>query len=258
MDFCMNSIILTIHNKDWLIDKVVKSIFDNTSEKFEFIVVYDGCNDNSQNIVESLIQNDKIIEYKSLYANDVFETKSNNMAMKNSTGDFFIIIQDDMIIDEKNWDNRILLPYEKYNDVFAVSARAAHNYSPRGDKMENITHYIDKNNASRDIFYIRNSVNRGPLVLSSEMTKKLNYLDEIFAPYTWDDHDICYRAYNNYKLVSGLLVTKIISETSWGTTRSKNHDLFHKTNFRNANIFYERHKNLISINHNEERNIKNN
>ena len=42
----MNSIILTVHNKGWLLERVMKSIYDNTANEFELIVVLDGCTDD--------------------------------------------------------------------------------------------------------------------------------------------------------------------------------------------------------------------
>ena len=48
----MHSIILTVHDKDWLIDKVLNSIYENTEGEYEVIVVLDGCTDNSEAVVK--------------------------------------------------------------------------------------------------------------------------------------------------------------------------------------------------------------
>ena len=250
----MISIVLTVHNKEWLISRVVNSIVDNTILDAELIVVFDGCTDKSEEIVDAIDK--KNLRYKKLYAADVFETMANNIGMKASLGEYIIIIQDDMVINEMGWDKTLLEPFS-HNDVFAVSARAAHNYGPRGNELESVTDYIDKRLADRGVFYIRNSVNRGPLAFRKRMLQDLNYLDEIYAPYTFDEHDICYRAYKEHRWVSGLYVIDYISEQGWGTTRSKNHELFYSSHRKNANIFYERHSDIIEgINHNEQRIIK--
>jgi glycosyltransferase involved in cell wall biosynthesis len=250
----MISIILTVHDKEWLIKRVTKSIVDNTTLDAELIVVFDGCKDNSEGIIDSIDK--KNIKYKKFYAPDVFETKANNIGIKNSEGEFVIVIQDDMVINEYGWDKKLLEPF-KFEDVFAVSARAAHNYGPRGYSLENVTDYIDRyKGAKRDIFYIRNSVNRGPLAFRKIMLEQLNYLDEIYAPYTWDEHDICYRAYKENQWVSGLYMIDYISDRNWGTTRTKNGLIFITSYSKNANIFYNRHSDIINgKNHNEERKI---
>jgi len=38
----MHSIVLTVHNKELLIDKVIEGIVLNTTEPYELIVVIDG------------------------------------------------------------------------------------------------------------------------------------------------------------------------------------------------------------------------
>ena len=57
----MHSIILTVYNKGWLIDKVIQGIKDNTVGEYELIVVVDGCTDNSEEVVRNNVQDLKII-----------------------------------------------------------------------------------------------------------------------------------------------------------------------------------------------------
>ena len=73
----MHSIILTVHNKGWLIDKVIQGIKDNTVGEYELIVVVDGCTDNSEEVVKKNVEGLK--NYTVLFAPNVFETKANNM-----------------------------------------------------------------------------------------------------------------------------------------------------------------------------------
>ena len=71
----LHSIILTVHNKDYLIKSVIEAIYQYTVGDYELIVVLDGCTDNSAAVVESVV-NDKttVIETP-----DVFETKANTL-----------------------------------------------------------------------------------------------------------------------------------------------------------------------------------
>ena len=80
----MHSIILTVHNKGWLIDKVIHGIKDNTVGEYELIVVVDGCTDNSEEVVKNSVQDIK--NYTVLFADNVFETKANNMGLKQAVG----------------------------------------------------------------------------------------------------------------------------------------------------------------------------
>ena len=58
-----HSIILTVHNKGWLIEKVIQNIYKNTVGSYELIVVLDGCTDNSEEIVLENIDRDTTVLY---------------------------------------------------------------------------------------------------------------------------------------------------------------------------------------------------
>ena len=55
----MHSIILTVHNKGWLIGDVIQGIKDNTVDEYELIVVVDGCSDESETVVKECVQDIK-------------------------------------------------------------------------------------------------------------------------------------------------------------------------------------------------------
>ncbi len=67
----------------------------------------------------------KKIDY--VYTDNVFETKANNAGLKMVENDYVVLIQDDMVVREKDFDKRMLEPFVKYNDVFAVTSFVAHN-----------------------------------------------------------------------------------------------------------------------------------
>ena len=74
----MISINLTIHNKDFLIEKVLQGIKDNTVSPYELLIVLDGCTDNSEEKTINFLKNTNI-NYKIFYSDNVFETKANNI-----------------------------------------------------------------------------------------------------------------------------------------------------------------------------------
>ena len=94
-----HSILLTVHNKQDMI-KSISSITKNTKGPYELLIVFDGCSDDSEKIVTNYLKKykNRSIKKKYLYANDVFETKANNIGLKECSGDYITIIQDDMII----------------------------------------------------------------------------------------------------------------------------------------------------------------
>ena len=109
-----------------MIGDVIKGIKDNTVDEYELIVVVDGCSDDSETVVKDSVQDIK--NYTVLFADDVFETKANNMGLKQAVGDKVVIVQDDMLIREYGWNMRMEKPFIAFDDVFAVTARTAHNW----------------------------------------------------------------------------------------------------------------------------------
>ena len=75
----MHSIILTVHNKGWLIGDVIERIKETTVGEYELIVVVDGCSDNSEEVVKKSV--DGMKNYTVLFADDVFFSKSYNIGL---------------------------------------------------------------------------------------------------------------------------------------------------------------------------------
>lgn len=274
------SLILTVHDKEFLIEQVVSGLIENASTAVrELIVVFDGCNDASEakfdNYVKTSSRAD--IDIVKLHTPDVWETKANNVGLKQSTCEYSIIIQDDMVVTERDFDSRLKKPFHAFEDVFAVTARTAHNdvikdgelwytdrigrENPRGakepkwiKKLKKTFHY--KSRPRRELFGVRDVVNRGPLMLDNERLHALGYLDEAFAPLDLDDHDLCFRAYKKHGWVCGSYVIGYDSDLDWGQTRSnpKSHQVWLESHRKNARILMERHSAaMLGSKHNENR-----
>lgn len=257
----MISINLTIHNKDFLLKEVLSGIKKNTVSNYELVLVLDGCSDMSEYIVDDFIINNPEIKVKKLYAPNVFETKANNIAAKHSSGDYIIIVQDDMIIKENGWDARMLKPIKEFNDIFAITSRTAHNWMINKDSKDINSEFLeeqrwadmlihtdhaDRNSIDRNTLAIRDSVNRGPLLLKHDVFKRLNYFDEIYSPLDMDEHDLCYRAKKiGYKC--GCYWIDYISDSSWGSTRENGRPkkFLLDSNFKNGKIFISRYRDML-------------
>ena len=257
----VHSIILTVHNKEWMIQQVLDGIVKFTEGDYELIVVLDGCVDKSFYIVEDYFYK-KDIKHIIITTPDVFETKANNIGLKNAKGDYVIVVQDDMIIKEQGWNKRMQKPFDIFDDVFAVTSRTAHNwiFNPNSthvhmkEHLDNCwsdivihTDHAEKNNIPRDIFAVRASVNRGPLMIDHNDLKKLNYLDEEFSPQDMDDHDLMYRMHKELGKVCGCYWIDFETKDEWGGTRIDGSPAswLLKSNQKNAKIFYSRHKDLL-------------
>jgi glycosyltransferase involved in cell wall biosynthesis len=269
----MLSINLTIHNKDFLLAGSLERIKKFTSGKYEIVSVLDGCTDKSEEILDSFMKNNPEIKIKKILADNIFETKSNNIAAKNSSGDFIAIIQDDMLINEYGWDIRMLEPFRAFSDVFSVTSRCSHNWKineesahihmekiPDGIWSDILIHldHADRNNTSRDSFEIRDSSNRGPLLINHSDFEKIGYFDEEFFPQDMDDHDLHYRAKIELGKVTGLYWIDYISDINWGGTRENGitKQWMLDSNHKNQKMIYKRHLEYLIGGNIESRKLK--
>jgi len=249
--------VLTTHNKQDLIEPVCLGIINNISELTkELIIVFDGCNDNTELIVKNILSESKLI-IKYVYTDDVFELRANNEGLRNVTSEYVILVQDDMIIKEKDFDKRMLKPFQTFSDVFAVTSQTSHNNQNINGGLHSINEADRRHGYPRDKFAVREIANRGPLMYNYQDLIKLNFFDEYFAPNSYDDHDISYRAYKELGKVSGLYWIEYDSDPSWGTGRQKNQKLHSDAHIRNSKIIIERHSDVLNGKiKNEDRDLK--
>jgi glycosyltransferase involved in cell wall biosynthesis len=256
------SIILTIHNKDFLIANVLNAIKKYTIGQYELIIVLDGCTDNSESIVYEFKKSNQDIKINILETPDVYEIMANNAGLKASNSEIAILIQDDVIVNEDGWNHRLTKPFRTFDDVFAVTANCAHNweFNPNSKHIltnvnnnyewSDIINHVDhanKNTISRDTFGIRQCANRGPLALNYSDMESLNFFDETFYPTYMDDHDLCFRMQEKIGKVVGCYWIDFISDNSWGGSRISGTDAgwVLEANQKNTRTVFSRHENKI-------------
>jgi glycosyltransferase involved in cell wall biosynthesis len=251
----MFSIILTIHNKEFLLSRVIQGLLKNTVGHFEIIYVIDGCTDKSAEIVMKYARvTDKVV-----YTSNVFETKANNAGLRVASGEYIAIVQDDQIVSEFGWNIRITKPFS-FMDVFAVTSGTAHNWRVRHlddvfsidtdngwSKLLEVTNSANKSNTNRNLFSIRASANRGPLVFNHSDIEALGYFDEEFAPQDMDDHDLAFRARSKLGKIVGCYWVKIESKLEWGGTRVSGETPYWllEANRKNSRLFLQRWQSQI-------------
>lgn len=252
----MISVIVCTHNKSWLLASVIDAILKYTVNDFELIIVLDGCSDGSEIKLKTLFvelaygdsydwnnfdeygKNKRFDSQWGLYRiksvkviklNNVFETLSNNAGMRacSPLSSHYVLVQDDMVVNEIGWDKRLISPLLNFDDVFLTSARNALNiYPPPGCNVRDFAGRSEDGTPrggllhdSRNYFYIRDVVNRGPIAFDANKVKSLGYFDESFAPFQWDDAEICFRAYKLYKWKCGVYHIDYLSDLCWGSNR---------------------------------------
>jgi glycosyltransferase involved in cell wall biosynthesis len=221
-------IVISIFNQEKIIERILGGICRNTITPFNLILVFDGCVDQTKPKALAWLEKNRpahMLELITRDAPDVYETKATNIGLKLGTEDYIITIQDDMEIQEKGWEVRLTYPIRKYDDIFSTGAYIAHDidfdaFTPelqrykrgRGRKYFN---------ARRDTFYIRDIAMRSPVAFRADYLRKLNYLNEEYAPCTFDEADIQLRAWEKFSLRSGLFRVDYLSKPSWSKSKSK-------------------------------------
>jgi glycosyltransferase involved in cell wall biosynthesis len=247
-------IVLSIYNQEQLIERVLKGIVTHTTTPFNLILIFDGCTDKTEEIARKYLDKTKPRLLKNVlidYAPNVFETKANNIGFKKSREKFMITLQDDMVVNEYGWERRLTYPLRKFNDVFAVTARTAQDIGPMTEKLESQNYFENhaekKRGLRRNLFCVRDTINRGPVAFNMEHLRALNFLDENFSPSDLDDADLCMRAWLTKNLRCGVYWISYISKREWGKARSKDSTMYAGNHIpRNAARLKERYGEYIS------------
>jgi glycosyltransferase involved in cell wall biosynthesis len=230
--FKMISVLMSIFNKENILSTILSSMFENTSTAVtEYIFVLDGCTDSSEKILLDFSKNNAGKSIKIFKTNDVFELRSNNRGLRECSNEYCIIIQDDMQIMEPNWDCKMLRAISHFDDVWAVTGRTALNISPRypaevwADKCEGpVGHNYSESafdNLERNKIYIRQIVNRGPLMVKMNVIREMGFFDESLPGVIGcDDADLCFRTFKKTGLKCGSYPIAYYSPLHWGATRS--------------------------------------
>ncbi len=221
-------IVISIFNQEKIIERILAGVCRNTLTPFNLILVFDGCVDQTKPKALAWLEKNRpahMLELITRDAPNVYETKATNIGLRLGREDYIITIQDDMEIREPGWEVRLTYPIRKFDDVFSTGACHAHDldfdhFTPPIEKYrrERGRRYL---NARRDIFYIRDIAMRSPVAFRADYLRKLNYLNEAYAPSTLDEADSQLRAWEQFGLRSGLYWIDYLSKPSWSKSKSK-------------------------------------
>ena len=112
------SVVMPVYNSDCYLHKSIDSILDQTFVDFEFIIINDGSDDNSENIILSY-KDERIIYLKNEY--NVGNYLARNIGLKMAKGKYVAIMDADDIA----FPNRLARQFmylEEHKDVKAVGS----------------------------------------------------------------------------------------------------------------------------------------
>lgn len=256
-------IVISIFNQEKIIERILAGVCRNTITPFNLILVFDGCVDQTKPKALAWLKKNRpahMLELISTDAPDVYETKATNIGLKLGKEDYIITIQDDMEIQERGWEVRLTYPIRKYDDVFSTGAYIAHDpdfdsFKPPIEEYRNARgrKYF---NARRGVFYIRTIAMRSPVAFRADFLRKLDFLNESYAPSTLDEADIQMRAWDQFGLRSGLYWIDYLSKPAWSKSKSKDSTMNESSNrLRNITRIREDHPDFFErkVLHSEDR-----
>jgi len=230
--------IITIHNKENLIEQVVQNVIKCMHENSTLYTVLDGCTDTTENIIDKIIKLYPTFRIQKIYADDVHELKSINIGLKasNQQGNGYnIILQDDVILNGYDIEAQIIKLYDTMPELGITSFRHGFNLSrkllskkvhffPSTDYIESILGHNPNpvDYLKLGYFTYREIAVKSPICIPYKVVQKIGYPDEIYAP--WDDIAYCYKA-SQHNFFNGVYALSFQSDVEWGTTRIKKQKL---------------------------------
>ncbi len=110
------SIIVPMYNEETTIGKCIESLLNQLypSDKYEIIVVSDGCNDNSEDVVNHIIKSQEKVEIKLVRQENQGAASARNFGAKSSQGAIVLFIDADCIADYR-WIEEMIKPILRHN-----------------------------------------------------------------------------------------------------------------------------------------------
>lgn len=250
------SIILPIFNKEKTILGLVGLLHRVCTAygNCELIVIFDGCHDRSEALVRGFFQRQRP-SYPVVFevTPDIFEVKSNNLGLRRATGDYGVVLQDDIYLYDRWCLHEAVLYLEKNRRCAILGGLAGVNFYPRDvKKLDGPGEMF----VSRDEVYWRqdqrtdpelprrifqtDTCMRGPLIFRKSFLETHGYLDEAYSPFYNDDMDICMRAADRGFTVQTMLMdveNKGLTQAHYSPERARH---FQEVKKRNCEIFYGR------------------
>lgn len=226
--------IITIHNKENLIEEVINAVVKCANENSFIYPVLDGCTDKSEEIVDRLILKYANTSITKIKLNDVHEILSINEALKlsdQSVEGYNIILQDDVVLRDTSLEKKIYELYNKIgNELGYVSFRLGANLKKDILNNKESSLFVDfiesaygHGISNADVllpgeFVFRDIAIKSPVCIPTKIIREFGFLDDKLAPCFHDDTEYSIRLLKNGKK-NGVFSLNYESDLDWGGTR---------------------------------------
>lgn len=263
--------ILPIHNKEFLLEKVLHGILSSCNSDFHIVAILDGCTDNSEIVLKDFLHKHKLSDKTTtVKMPDVHEITCLNygltcVRLMNPAQDSLVFtVQDDVVLQEPNIDDKMRYLFNCETNLGDVSMRLGCDliYSPQQDlffeqnlvesefghwKPMGLKHYTVVNHG--DLIKKQIAISSPTCTLWSRYFN-VGFYDASLAPVGWHCHDFSLRLMQ-YGYQNVVYALKYQSDFSWGSMHTvsgnkvnQQHELLYQENIQ---FLCRKYRNLLQI-----------
>lgn len=185
------SFIIQSHNKSpqvlYIVDKLRKW------PQSEIIVIDDGSDLKHINVLSKHLckANEFIIR-----ANDLYENIMYDKAIRFANGSYLVLLQDDDDFEDLSWIENGLFYFSQYPQLAILGGNNGLDFIVDEEQKYGIGVNVE-NNSGLPFCFVHH-VDRAPMWLNKKLfEEKLKHIDFDFAPFQYDDCELCLRAWLN-------------------------------------------------------------
>lgn len=230
--------IITIHNKEDLIEEVLVRVLMCCRDRSHVYPVIDGCTDRTEEIIDRVAGSLYGAPITKVHTPNVHELLSINAGLRaaNQEGDGYnIILQDDVLLGDLMLESKVAALYEWAGPTLGyVSFRLGANFAPDAATSDEPVPYVDYVESAcghgidgADVllpghFAYRSVSIKSPVCIPFRVVRSVGTFEEKLAPYGHDDLEYSIRQ-AQHGLRCGVFCVAFKSDVKWGGTRTTPH-----------------------------------
>ena len=224
------SFIIQSHNKSLQICHILPKL--RQFKDAEIIVIDDGSSmEHTKRLTEALTGANEFM----LRANDLFENVTYDKAIRLANGKYLALMQDDDDFENVSWVTEAIELFNKYPKMVILGGKWALDVKFHPEQEKGCGTKREMSDAK---FRFVDAVNRAPMWIRKDLYEQhLHHIDFRFAPFQYDDDEICLRSWQ-LGLQVGWYDAKFQSLTAGGM-RLWNSEFTKEQMERNGKLLYQ-------------------
>ena len=224
------SFVIQSHNKSLQICHILPKL--RQYKDAEIIVIDDGSSmEHTKRLTEALTGANEFL----LRANDLFENVTYDKALRLANGKYVALMQDDDDFENVSWVSEAVALFEKHPKMVILGGKWALNVKFHPEQEKGCGTKREMSDAK---FRFVDAVNRAPMWIRKGLYEQhLHHIDFRFAPFQYDDDEICLRSWQ-LGLQVGWYDAKFQSLTAGGM-RLWNSEFTKEQMERNGKLLYQ-------------------